>query len=113
MEKILVSIWYDIAIEEVLRTAKTAGGLTHSRGFAGSVLARLVTTMPETSQIIDVIKTFSRIFFESSETLVKLRDTRQAMVKQDAEKMVHWLRSHIFFFSLEAAWIFSFFNSLV
>lgn len=97
-KKFWSGVWTDMTIEQVLmRTMKTAGGLTHGRVITESVVSRWVTAMPATSHIIDAVESFCGIFSETSEQHVELRCSRQSRDKQDVEKMVLWLRSHNLF----------------
>lgn len=85
----------DMTIEQVLmRTMKTAGGLTHGRGMTENVVARWVSAMPTSAQVVDAVENFSGAFSRTSEQHVELRESRKVRDHKDLLEMMAWLHSH-------------------
>lgn len=95
-DKFWSGIWADMTIEQTLmRSMKSAGGLTRGQGITDSVLTKWILAMPILLDIKDKIEEFCHIAFVTSEqTLYDARLWRISRDNRDVEKFMGWFSHH-------------------
>lgn len=93
--KLWCGTWSDMIIEQsLMKTMKTAGGLTHGRGVSEGVISRWTQGMTSLQHICDEIEDFCGVQFTSSEQHVDSRDSRIQRDNDDAKKMLEWFHQY-------------------
>lgn len=84
--------WTDMVIEQnLMRSIKTTGGLTHGRGFTDSSLARWIAGMSVCMPVTTAMEDFLECKSVSSEQHMELSRSRQQRDKTDLSKILDWL----------------------
>uniref|UniRef100_A0A6P7H5E5 Uncharacterized protein LOC114347235 n=1 Tax=Diabrotica virgifera virgifera TaxID=50390 RepID=A0A6P7H5E5_DIAVI len=90
-KKFWCGVWTDMCIEQILmRSMKTKGGLTHGSGISDSVLSKWILTMPTSVTISDLIQSFCKVSFASSEQHIDARASRIKRDTEDLKKLINF-----------------------
>ncbi|KAJ8887394.1 hypothetical protein PR048_013609 [Dryococelus australis] len=89
-------IWSDMTIEQTLmRSMKSSGRLTHSRGICESVLSTWILGMPASHDVFEATDQFSGVNFVNTEQHVDARDSQITRDDDDDVcKMCKWFQDH-------------------
>lgn len=87
--------WTDMVIEQnLMRSIKTTGGLTHGRGFTNSSLARWIAGMSVCMPVSTAMEDFLGCKSVSSEQHIELSRSRQQRDETDLRKILDWLEEY-------------------
>ena len=77
-----------------MKNLKSVGGVTHGRGFSGSVLNRWICGLPMAHHICEAIEKICNMFTTTSNQHVELRSERIRTSEIHCKKFEEWLREH-------------------
>ena len=101
-DRFWAGLWSDLVIEQVMmRSLKSAGGLTRGRGFTESVRHQWVITAHHFATIHEGMTGLTKLQLASSEQHIEMSEARRLRDVFDREKLYSWLKDHIPFSTLE------------